>query len=118
MANGRGRLIHSDGDFYDGDWFLIITLSLLLDEYFHILLEKMIKRMGKVSTNTWMALNIMAIEKMIINMEKGKKNLLTVQHILENIVRERNMVRFLFSDKILNFYILIGKGTLLWNDNT
>lgn len=81
MACGKGRLIHSDGDIYEGEWrndkahgYVIIENNLRENMFI------------------WMELNILDNGKMIDKMEKDKKYGLMVIVIKANIKMEKKMV--------------------------
>ena len=81
MACGKGRLIQSNGDIYEGEWRNDKANGYVI-----------IENNSRENLYIWMELNILDNGKMIDKMEKDKKYGLMVIVIKANIKMEKKMV--------------------------
>jgi hypothetical protein len=81
VACGKGRLIHSDGDIYEGEWRNDKAHGYVI-----------IDNISRANMFIWMELNILDNGKMIDKMEREKKYGLMVLVIRANIKMEKKMV--------------------------
>jgi hypothetical protein len=81
VACGKGRLIHSDGDIYEGEWRNDKAHGYVI-----------IYNISRANMFIWMELNILDNGKMIDKMEREKKYGLMVLVIRANIKMEKKMV--------------------------
>ena len=94
MACGKGRLIHSNGDMYEGELRNDRTNGYVI-----------IENNSRENMFIWMELNILDNGKMIDKMEREKKYGLMVLVIKANIKMEKKMVEEFLNGLMVHFML-------------